>query len=90
MEAEIQSIEELDPLKIYHIELKPDASAAYIERLATAGQGLGIKALITRGGVRFEAFLDMFKNLPNESKQKLLDVLNTKTEINPLDHEQTK
>lgn len=93
MEIEIQSLEELDPSKIYHIELPADAGASQVSSFATAVKDMGLRALITRGGVRFEAFLEMFENLPAESKAKLLEILQPprpRFEIDPRDHEQTK
>ena len=90
MEIEVQSIEELDPTKLYHIALAPDVTQEGIHRFAAAVRQLELRALITRSGVKFEYFLDMFNQMDEEAKAKLLAVLQPKFEINPLDHEQTK
>lgn len=91
-EIEIENLSELDPNKLYHIALAPDASQESIARFASAVNKLGLRALITRAGINIEAFVDMFEKLPEAGKQRLLAALNspTKVEINPLEHEQSK
>lgn len=90
MEIDIQSIDELDPDKIYHIALAADAAHDTIQRFALAVKTLGLRALITRSGVNFQAFETMFVDMPEASKARLLAVLQTKVVVNPLDHEQSK
>lgn len=96
MDIEISSIKELDPNKLYHIALAPDVEHSVINQFANAVTALGLRALITRSQIKFELFSEMFKELPNESKRKMLEILRTETpeelgvEINPLEHEQTK
>lgn len=75
MELEITNLEELDPSKIYHISAPADATTETIQRLALATKGLGLRAFITRDGVKFQSFVEMFEGLPDESKALLLEAL---------------
>jgi hypothetical protein len=92
MELEITNLEELDPTKIYHIELGPDVSTDTINQFVYAVNKLGLRALITRQGVKFQAFEQMFKDLPDKDKTALLEILTVhpQFEIDPASHENTK
>jgi len=101
-EIEITNLEELDVNKLYAITLPADTSQLNIQSFAAAVHAAGLKALIVRDGVNFSSFVDMFKDLPEDKKKQLLDVLNQPTPVadwvesvesegvNPLAHEQTK
>ena len=89
MEIDVQDITALDPGKFYHVELRADAGASEINSFASALKAAGLRAFITRGQIKITAFQEMFAALSDEEKQFILDSLQ-KTEINPLQHEQTK
>ena len=75
MEINVETIEELSPEKIYHVQMASDASAEAISAFAGACKQLGLRALITRGGVSFKAFEEMLKSLSEENKKVMLQAL---------------
>ncbi len=74
-EIEINSIEELSPDVIYHINMAADSNAEAVNSFALALRKQGLKALISRGPIEFSTLLDLVEKLGVEEKKTLLKTL---------------
>ncbi len=94
-EIEIESIEELDRNKMYHVAIGKETAPEAVTRFAEACRKYDLKVFITIGEFKFEPMMNVLNKLTKEQLEAVKDLLSDDLArpefvIDPLEHEQTK